>query len=124
MSFTYLLIGGLTILAVYLGIRVYVRMSQRFSGERVIVCPEVRALHVRLSGALAFGVVRRIEAPREDRFSPGLDAWPGHAAHYNPAGKYRTMRNAPVTGERVIGPVEHGQAATILSMNCENSEAA
>jgi hypothetical protein len=42
MSLTYLFIGGLIILAVYLGIRVYVRMSQRFSGERVIVCPETQ----------------------------------------------------------------------------------
>jgi hypothetical protein len=42
MWLAYLFIGGLTVLAIYLGIRFYVRMSQRFAGERVIVCPETK----------------------------------------------------------------------------------
>jgi hypothetical protein len=40
MTVTYLIIAALVIVAIYLGIRYFVRASQRFSGERVIICPE------------------------------------------------------------------------------------
>jgi hypothetical protein len=40
MTVTYLIIAALTAAAIYFGIRYYVRASQLFSGERVIICPE------------------------------------------------------------------------------------
>jgi hypothetical protein len=40
MTIAYVLIALLLVAAVYLGIRYFVRSSQRFSGERVIICPE------------------------------------------------------------------------------------
>ena len=36
----YLSVAALIILAIYFGIRYFVRASQRFGGERVIICPE------------------------------------------------------------------------------------
>ncbi len=37
---TYLILAALTAAVVYFGIRYFVRTSQRFGGERVIICPE------------------------------------------------------------------------------------
>ena len=36
----YLTIAALIVVAIYLGIRYFVKASQRFGGERVIICPE------------------------------------------------------------------------------------
>ncbi len=40
MTIIYVMIAGLLVAAVYFGIRYFVRASQRFGGERVIICPE------------------------------------------------------------------------------------
>ena len=40
MAIVYLMIAALTFAAVYFGIRYFVRTSQKFGGERVIICPE------------------------------------------------------------------------------------
>lgn len=40
MSIVYLMIAALMVAAVYFGIRYFVRASQKFGGERVIICPE------------------------------------------------------------------------------------
>ena len=40
MTIVYLFIAALIVAAIYFGIRYYVRASQLFSGERVIICPE------------------------------------------------------------------------------------
>jgi hypothetical protein len=40
MTFIYVLIAALIIAAVYVGVRYFVRASQIFGGERVIICPE------------------------------------------------------------------------------------
>lgn len=40
MTISYLLIAAVVIAAVFFVIRFFVRSSQRFSGERVIICPE------------------------------------------------------------------------------------
>ena len=40
MTVIYLIIAAMTAAAIYFGIRYYIRASQRFSGERVIICPE------------------------------------------------------------------------------------
>jgi len=40
MTIVYLIIAALIVAAIYFGIRYFVRASQRFSGERVIICPE------------------------------------------------------------------------------------
>lgn len=40
MPVTYVIVGALAVAAIFFGIRYFVRMSQRFSGERVIICPE------------------------------------------------------------------------------------
>jgi hypothetical protein len=40
MTIAYLFLAALIVAAIFIGIRYFVRMSQRFSGERVIICPE------------------------------------------------------------------------------------
>ncbi len=40
MTVAYLIIAAFVVVAIYFGIRYFVRASQRFSGERVIICPE------------------------------------------------------------------------------------
>jgi hypothetical protein len=40
MTVGYLFIAAFVVVAIYLGIRYFVRASQRFSGERIIICPE------------------------------------------------------------------------------------
>ena len=40
MMFAYVMIAALIVAAVYFGVRYFVRASQRFGGERVIICPE------------------------------------------------------------------------------------
>lgn len=40
MTFFYVILAALVLVAVYFGIRYLVRTSQRFGGERVIICPE------------------------------------------------------------------------------------
>lgn len=40
MTFVYLILATLVVAAIYFGIRYFVRTSQRFGGERVIICPE------------------------------------------------------------------------------------
>ena len=40
MTIVYLILAGLVVVAIYFGIRYFVRTSQRFGGERVIICPE------------------------------------------------------------------------------------
>ena len=40
MTVAYLIIAAFVVVAIYFGIRYFVRSSQRFSGERVIICPE------------------------------------------------------------------------------------
>ena len=40
MAIVYLMITALFVVAVYVGIRYFVRASQKFGGERVIICPE------------------------------------------------------------------------------------
>lgn len=40
MTVVYLIIASLIVAAIYFGIRYFVRASQLFSGERVIICPE------------------------------------------------------------------------------------
>jgi hypothetical protein len=40
MTIIYLMIAALVVAAIYLGIRYFVRASQKFGGERVITCPE------------------------------------------------------------------------------------
>lgn len=40
MTIIYLMIAALVVAAIYFGIRYFVRSSQRFGGERVIICPE------------------------------------------------------------------------------------
>lgn len=40
MTVVYLILAALIVAAIYFGIRYYVRASQLFSGERVIICPE------------------------------------------------------------------------------------
>ncbi len=40
MTAIYLTVAALIVVAIYFGIRYFVRTSQRFGGERVIICPE------------------------------------------------------------------------------------
>src|SRR5215813_3193917 len=40
MTVIYLIAAALIVAAIYFGIRYYVRASQRFAGERIIICPE------------------------------------------------------------------------------------
>src|SRR6266568_4679904 len=40
MTVAYLIIAAFVVVAIYFGIKYFVRASQRFSGERVIICPE------------------------------------------------------------------------------------
>lgn len=40
MTILYLMIAVLVVAAIYFGIRYFVRSSQRFGGERIIICPE------------------------------------------------------------------------------------
>jgi len=40
MIFVYVMIAALIVAAVYFGVRHFVRASQKFGGERVIICPE------------------------------------------------------------------------------------
>jgi hypothetical protein len=40
MTVVYLIVAALIVAAIYFGIRYFVRASQLFSGERVIICPE------------------------------------------------------------------------------------
>jgi len=40
MTIAYLIIAALLVAAVYFGIRYFVRASQKFAGEQVIICPE------------------------------------------------------------------------------------
>ena len=40
MAIVYLMIAALMVAAIYLGVRYFVRASQKFGGERVIICPE------------------------------------------------------------------------------------
>src|SRR5215831_1041472 len=40
MTIVYAIIAGLLLAAIYFGIRFFVRASQKFGGERVIICPE------------------------------------------------------------------------------------
>ena len=40
MAIAYLILAALVVVAIYFGIRYFVRTSQRFGGERVIICPE------------------------------------------------------------------------------------
>ena len=40
MTFVYLILAALVVAAIYFGIRYFVRTSERFGGERVIICPE------------------------------------------------------------------------------------
>ncbi|HEV8590367.1 MAG TPA: hypothetical protein VGQ72_15975 [Pyrinomonadaceae bacterium] len=40
MTTAYLILAALVLVAIYFGIRYFVRTSQRFGGERVIICPE------------------------------------------------------------------------------------
>src|SRR5262245_65638065 len=54
----YLIVAALIVVAIYFGIRYFVRSSQRFGGERLIICPqtgrqaivEVDAQHAALTG--------------------------------------------------------------------------
>jgi hypothetical protein len=60
MTIIYLMIAALFIAAIYFGIRFFVRASQKFGGERVIICPEtgkqamveIDARHAALSSLL------------------------------------------------------------------------
>jgi len=60
MTIIYLMIAALVVAAIYFGIRYFVRSSQRFGGERVIICPEtgkqamveIDARHAALSSLL------------------------------------------------------------------------
>ena len=36
----YVILAALILVAIYFGVRYFVRTSQRFGGERVIICPE------------------------------------------------------------------------------------
>src|SRR5512138_1749533 len=40
MTAAYIFVAALVVVAIYFGIRYFVRASQRFGGERVIICPE------------------------------------------------------------------------------------
>jgi|SRR5262252_5066999 len=40
MTIVYLIVAALIVAAIYFGIRYYVRASQLFAGERIIICPE------------------------------------------------------------------------------------
>ena len=40
MSMAYLIIAASLVAAVYFGIRYFVRASQKFAGEQIIICPE------------------------------------------------------------------------------------
>jgi len=40
MTFVYVMIAVMIVAAVYFGVRYFVRASQKFGGERVIICPE------------------------------------------------------------------------------------
>src|ERR1700745_2258353 len=40
MTIVYVMLAALVVAAIYFGIRYFVRASQRFGGERVIICPE------------------------------------------------------------------------------------
>lgn len=40
MTVVYLTLAALVVVAIYFGIRYFVRTSERFGGERVIICPE------------------------------------------------------------------------------------
>jgi len=40
MTAVYLTAAALIVVAIYFGVRYFVRTSQRFGGERVIICPE------------------------------------------------------------------------------------
>lgn len=40
MTVVYLTLAALVVVAIYFGIRYFVRASERFGGERVIICPE------------------------------------------------------------------------------------
>ena len=40
LTIIFLVLGALLLVALYLGIRYFVRTSQRFGGERIITCPE------------------------------------------------------------------------------------
>jgi len=40
MTIAYLIIAALVVVAIYFGVRYFVRGSQRFAGEQVIICPE------------------------------------------------------------------------------------
>jgi len=40
MAIVYLMIAALVVTAIYFGVRYFVRASQKFGGERVIICPE------------------------------------------------------------------------------------
>jgi hypothetical protein len=60
MTIIYLMIAALVVAAIYFGIRFFVRASQNFGGERVIICPEtgkqamveIDARHAALSSLL------------------------------------------------------------------------
>jgi hypothetical protein len=40
MTIVYVIVAALVVAAIYFGIRYFVRASQKFGGERVIICPE------------------------------------------------------------------------------------
>src|SRR5215471_18868862 len=40
MTIVYTIFAGMVLAAIYFGIRYFVRASQKFGGERVIICPE------------------------------------------------------------------------------------
>jgi hypothetical protein len=40
MALAYVIVVALVVAAIFFGVRYFVRVSQRFSGERVIICPE------------------------------------------------------------------------------------
>jgi hypothetical protein len=42
MAVTYLILAAVVIVAIYLGVRYFVRSSERYAGGRMIVCPETK----------------------------------------------------------------------------------